>query len=75
MKIFRFEVEAWDECEEKTTIDKGIAVGETYGDAANGLANMYTKPNGEDDIISMKLYEIESTYGVVFSSDLKEAMN
>lgn len=72
MKLFRFEIEAWDECENRVSIDKGIAAGETYGDAANELANIYTKPNGECEITSMKLYEIDSIHGVIFDSDLKE---
>ena len=72
MTIFRFEIEAWDELDEKKDIDRGIVAGETYGDAANELVNIYTKPNGENEIISMKLWEIENTNGIVFDSDLKE---
>lgn len=72
MTIFRFEIEAWNEIDEEKSIDRGIVAGETYGDAANKLANIYTKPNGENEIISMKLYEIENANGVVFDSDLKE---
>ena len=72
MKIFRFEIEAWDEFDQKKDIDRGIVAGKTYGDAANKLVNIYTRPNGDNDVISMKLYEIENTNGIVFDSDLKE---
>ena len=54
--IFRYEVEYWDEIEEKESSEKGIACGETYGKVTDSIVDYY----GKDNIFSVKVFELDN---------------
>lgn len=63
--MFRYNVEFWDEMDNKVNKEKGIIGAETYGSAADKLVEYY----GADNIFTIELSEIES---VMADVDLRE---
>ena len=63
--MFRYEINYWDEYDNRQESDKGIISAENYGIAANKIVNFY----GEENIIDIKLYPLEE---ILTDDDLKD---
>lgn len=53
--LIRYEIEFWDEINEKDSIEKGLTSGKDFGEAVNRITNYY----GKDNVYSIKVYECE----------------
>lgn len=63
--MFRYEINYWDEYDNRQESDKGIISAENYGIAANKIVNYY----GEENIIDIKLCPLEE---ILTDDDLKD---
>ena len=63
--MFRYEINYWDEYDNKQESNKGIISAENYGIAANKIVDYY----GEENIIDIKLYPLEE---ILTDDDLKD---
>ena len=53
--MYRYEVNYWDEDAKEPEFEKGFVSAANYGDAANYIVDFY----GEENIVDIKLYELE----------------
>lgn len=53
--MFRYEINYWDEDMQESATEKGIVSAATYGGAAEKIVSYY----GKDNIIDIRLYELE----------------
>ena len=63
--MFRYEVNYWDEFTDEPMFEKGFVGAETYGSAADKVAEYY----GAKNVVDIKLYEIE---GLITDTDINE---
>ena len=63
--MFRYEINYWDEYDNKQEFEKGIISAENYGIAANKIVDYY----GEENIIDIKLCPLEE---ILTDDDLKD---
>ena len=71
--IYKFTVRFWNELDEETKTDKGIVAGTSYSDAVARVDSIYTHENGQTEISSLTIEDIDAyEKGVIFLSDIEE---
>lgn len=74
MRTFRYKVNSWDELENKQVVDTGFVIGINYPDAMKNLIDIYTDPQGKDNVIEASIYEVDGfNTGVIPDCLIKEA--
>jgi len=65
--MFRYEVTYWDEDNFENNFEKGLVSAANYGDAANYIVDYY----GQENIVDIKLYELER---ILTDEDVEESI-
>ena len=65
--MYRYEINYWNESTAEPEFEKGLVSAASYGDAANYLVDYY----GEENIVDIKLYELER---ILTDEDVKDSI-
>lgn len=69
MRLFRFEIDTWDE-DFGADNTKGFIAANDYGEAAKKLEAYCTNPKGQCSLIEMRLEEIDFTDEMLLDNDI-----
>lgn len=70
--MFRYKTEWWSSLDNKVIHESGIVAADSFAKAAQILEQNCTAPNGDCDLISLNIYELDHINGAITDDELLE---